>query len=504
MTRLARLFGLESTTVAERLLFALSVALSVALAAAGILYPDAVGGFFASSFAWVTVNAGWWFILLGFALTVFFTWLCVSRYGDLRVGGPDADPEFGTVSWVAMAFTVGYSIAVLFWGVAEPVSIVTSPPPRSPVPGASPESLALAFTFLHDILPGLVAWYLPFAVLFGLVAWQHDNWKASVLLEPLGRPFTHPAVAWLVDVVTVLAIVGGLGTSLGFIGQQLSSIVRVVFGFDASYVTLVLFLAVAVVFVVDVFAGLRRGIQNAARVAVAANVLLTVVLFVLGPTGFILDLGLDAMGVWLSNLARLSLYTAPTSPGNWPQNWTSFWWAWWAAWGVFVGSFVARISKGRTIREVFVGLCIAPAAFLVFQHSVLGGLALAPGNLDPVAAALAADGNAAALSTALTLVPAPRLVGALALLALAGYIVTSLDSAVYMLAAITLGEREPNVRNRAAWGIAMVGVGVMTTFVGGGTTVLESFSTTLALPLTALYVLVAYATYVVAERRYDK
>ncbi|SDZ77281.1 Choline-glycine betaine transporter [Haloplanus vescus] len=487
--------GLDDASRGELALFVLVAAFSVALAIAGIRYPEQVGGVFSSSFDFVLVYFGWWFILLSFLLTVGLTVFCLSRYGHVRIGGPDADPEFGRLSWLAMVFTVGYSISVLFWGVAEPLWIVSNPPSPAPIRGPPIESLALAFVFLHDILPGLIAWYLPFGLAFGLVVWRTESWKVSSVLRPLLDPDRFRAVYWLVDFVSLVAIVGGLATSLGFIGRQLGSIVSVVYGVDSRLVTLGLFALVAALFVVDVWLGLRRGIRNAARIAVLANVLLTVVLFVLGPSLFIIELGLDAMGVWLGNLPQLMLYTAPMSDGHWPQNWTSFWWAWWAAWGVFVGSFVARVSKGRTVREVFLGLCVAPTSLLLFQHSVLGGIALAPPYRETILQALQQRGNAAALSAALEALPYSDAVAALAVLALVGYILTSLDSAVYMLSAINLGNREPNVRNRAAWGLLMVAIGVMTTYVGGGTSVLESFSTTLALPFTGLYLVVGYVLF---------
>jgi choline-glycine betaine transporter len=488
--------GLDDATTAERVLFVATAAFAVVLSVAGIRYPDAVGRTLAASFSFVLEHFGWWFILLSFLLSAGVTVFCLSRHGHRRIGGPDADPEFGLAGWLAMVFTVGYSISVLFWGVAEPVLVASNPPSPAPVSGVPTESLALAFMFLHDILPGLVAWYLPFAVAFGLIVRREGSWKVSAVLAPLLDRSRYGAVYWLVDLVSLIAIVGGLATSLGFIGRQLSAIVGVVYGVQSRAITLGLFAVVAAIFVADVWAGLRRGIRNAALVAVAANLLLTVALLVVGPTLFVVELGLDAMGVWLGNLPRLMLYTDPVSSGNFPQQWTSFWWAWWAAWGIFVGSFVARVSKGRTVREVFVGLCVAPVSVLLFQHSVLGGLALAPGHRAAVEAALESGGNAAALAAAIETVPYTNALAALAAVALVGYIVTSLDSAVYMLAAINLGEREPNARNRAAWGLLMIGVGVMTTFVGGGTRVLESFSTTFALPFTLLYLVALGALFV--------
>lgn len=503
MANISHYLGLENTDRAEKLLFVVTALFTLALSAAGVLYPNAVGKTLNDSFTFVITYFNWWFILLSLIIVVFLIGFALSKYGRLRIGGEDAEPEFGLFSWLAMVFTVGFSISVLFWGVAEPLYIVNSPPQPAPVQGTPIEVLALAFMFIHDILPGLIAWYLPFAVAFGLVAWNKGNWKVSTLLEPVLDREKYGPVFTLVDLVTLIAIVGGIATSLGFIGKQLSSIIGIVFGIQSQAFTIAVFGAVAVVFLLDVIAGLEKGIRNAARLTVVANIVLTVALLLLGPTLYILELGLDATGVWLNYMPRLMLFTnSGAADSLWVNNWTGFWWAWWAAWGVFVGSFVARVSKGRTVREVFIGLGIVPTTLLVFQHSVLGGWAMQSGNIDEITTALFEQGQAAALSTAITLTPYSKAIGLLFVLALVGYLVTSLDSAVYMLAAINTGEREPNARNRAVWGILLVGVGVMTTYLGGGTSALEAFSTTLALPFTLLFVVVLVSTYIYARQQY--
>jgi choline-glycine betaine transporter len=405
-----------------------------------------------------------------------------------------------------MVFTVGFTSSVIFWGVAEPVSIVNNPPPEPvPVAGASIESLSLAFMYLHNILPGLVAWYLPFALAFGIIVYTRgvDQYKISSMLEPLLDREDYRWLFWIVDLAALVAIVGGLSTSLGATGQQLAGVLSGVFGFESSGLTYGLFALIGLVFLGDVWLGLRAGIRNAARITVGLVLVFFALLIVVGPTMFILNVGLDSLGVWLDNIIRLSLYSSPTNGGTWPQQWTSFWWAWWCAWGIFVGSFVARVSKGRTIKETFVVLGVAPAILLWVQHAIIGGWALAPGNIGPITTAMNESGYPAAFAAGLVNTPLTAVLGLISVLMLSGYLITSLDSAVFMLASITLGTEDPNARNRAWWGLLLAALGIMTLELPGARA-LQAFSAVLALPFTIFIIAIIYATFVAAREHYLK
>ncbi|KAB1191242.1 MULTISPECIES: BCCT family transporter [Haloferax] len=506
--RLWHTLGLEEANRSERGLFFLTIGLVVGLAGVGALRPELLSNTMNSAFDFVLLNFGWWFIALGFILSLVMLFFAFGRYGRLRIGGKNAEPEFDVYSWFSMVFTVGFASSVIFWGVAEPIYIVNSPPNPVPIAGAPIESVALAFMFLHNIIPGLIAWYMPIAIAFGLIIYTRgtEEYKISSMLEPLLDREKYGAVYWITDLAAMVAIVGGLATTLGFIGNQLSTIMGSVYGVGSEVVTLGLFGALGLVFIGDVWLGLRNGIRNMARITVSLIVLLFAMLLVIGPTMFILNLGIDAVGVWLNNMLRMMLYTGPVSEGTWAQEWTSFWWAWWAAWGIFSGSFVARVSKGRTIRETFFVLGVAPAFFLVIQHSILAGWALAPGNKGPISTALSENGIPAALAEAINITPLTPILGVLFVLVLAGYLLTSLDSAVFMLSSINIGDEEPNARNRAWWGLVLAFLGVMTLELPGARAI-ESFSPVLALPFTLFFLVICYTSYVAAkeyfQNRYD-
>lgn len=501
MVRIWYLLGLEDTNNAEKSLVILSIGLILGLATVGIVSPKLLNSVMNGAYDFVLNYFGWWFILLSLVLTVGMLLFASSRYGRLRIGGQDAEPEFSYFSWVSMIFTVGFASAVIFWGVAEPIYIVSSPPEPLPVQGAPVESVALSFMYLHDIFPAIMAWYLPVSLAFGLIVWDDDEFKFSSMLKPILDKDRWGPVYYLTDLMALVTMIGGLATTLGFIGQQLSTIMSTVFGFSSGALTYALFGLIGVIFLGDVWLGLRDGIKNMARATMVIIGVLMCLLVFIGPSMFIVELGLDSLGIWLNNLPRLMLYTDPVERSLWPQDWTSFWWAWYAAWGLFVGSFVARVSKGRTVRETTVGLCIVPAGVLFVQHAILGGWALSPGNYGPISTALSENGIPAALAEAITVTPFSNILGVLFILALTGYIVTSLDSAVFMLAAVSMGNEEPNPRNRAIWGLVLAGLGAMTLSLPG-TRALESFSVVLGLPFTVFFLVILYAMLVVARQRY--
>lgn len=492
------------------------MAVMLALGGVGLLAPKFLSDTLLGAREWVLTYFEWWFILLGFVLLIGVMSLTVSKYGRIRIGGPDAEPEFELFSWVSMVFTVGFGASILIWGVAEPIQIVQSPPSPAPVEGASVESMALAFMFIHEVFPGLAMWYLPVAMAFGITVYTHgvSEYKISSMLTGIRGVDRLPdwltdrwspgaAFYWLVDAAALIAIIGGIATTLGFSAQTMSAILGRVFGFQAAILTYAVFGIIGIIFLMDVWLGLRAGIRNAARATVVFIALSMGILVVVGPTLFMFELGLDATGVWLSEMFRLTLYTAPNGGGNGAAGLTGFWWAWWAAWSIFVGSFVARISKGRTLREMFAVLVIIPTVFTWIQHSLIGGWVLAPGNQQPISDAMATAGEPAAIATALNITPYGTVLAVLFSFVIAGYIITSLDSAVFMLSAITLGTEDPNPRNRAWWG-ALLAVFGMVSLQLDGFSAIESLSITMALPFSLFLLVVLYGSYRIAREHVDE
>ena len=502
--RIKHKFGLEDADWGETGLFVVTIAALVGLVVVGVVNPPLLTSALNGAYDWVLHTFGWWFMLLGGVMIVFGLFMTFSRYGKIRIGGEDAEPEFGLYSWIAMVFTVGFGSSIVVWGVGEPVGIVNNPPPDPlPVGGAALKPLALAFMFVHESFPGMAMWYIPVTLSFALMIYTQSvsEYKLSSMLDVVLDRERHGWLYWLVDLSALVAMVGGIATSLGFTAQQLATILDTVYGLQATVLTYGLFALIGLVFLGDVWLGLRSGIQNAARLTMVFMALAAGMLLVVGPTLYTLNLTLDATGIWLNNLPRLMFYAAPTSGGSWPQGWTSFWWAWWVAWGLFVGSFVARVSKGRTIRETFVALVVVPSGLVWAQHGIIGGWVLSPGNFGPVSNALANGDIPAAVAKAISITPYGNVLGVLLVLVMVGYILTTLDSAVFMLSAITLGNENPNARNRAWWGVLLAFLGVMTLNLPAFDA-MQSFSPVMALPFTLYFIVLLYASYVVARDYY--
>ncbi|RJT06479.1 BCCT family transporter [Halococcus sp. IIIV-5B] len=502
---IAYAFGLDDADWGEIGLFFVTICALVALVVVGILNPPLLSNTLTGTYDWVMHYFGWWFMALGGVLLVFGLFMTLSRYGTIRIGGEDADPEFGFYSWIAMVFTVGFGSSIIVWGVGEPIQIVNSPPSTLPVGGTTIKPLSLAFMFLHESFPGMAMWYIPVALSFALMVYTGSvsEYKLSSMLDVALDREDYGWLYWLVDLSALVAMVGGIATTLGFTAQQLSTILDVVYGLQATALTYGLLLAIGLVFLADVWLGLRSGIQNAARVTIVLMVLAALMLFVVGPTLFTLNIWIDATGIWLNNLPRLMFFTAPTSGGDWPQQWTSFWWGWWAAWGLFVGSFVARVSKGRTIRETFFALVVVPSGLVWAQHAIIGGWVLSPEYFGPVSTALSNGDIPAAVATAISITPYGNVLGLLLVLVMVGYILTTLDSAVFMLSAITLGTEDPNARNRAWWGVLLAFLGVMTLNLPSFSA-MQSFSPVMALPFSLYFLVLLYASYVTARDYYHE
>lgn len=498
-----KLFGLENAETNEKLLFFLTGAGLIALGTIGIASPQWFNDAMLGAYDWVLHNFGWWFMLLGFALLMFSAFMAFSRYGKIRIGGEDATPEFGLFGWIAMVFTVGYSGSIIIWGVGEPASIMANPPPEPWPVQSSLESLSLSFMYIHEVFPGLAMWYPPFALAFALTIYNKNvsRYKISSMLRPLLGNDDYGRLYWFVDLASLIAIVGGIAATMGFSAQVFTALLDDVFLLPGSQLTYVLFGIIGLVFLADVWLGLHKGLQNAAKITVILAMVSAAALLVVGPTLSMINIGLDATGVWLNNMFRLSFYTDPTAAGDWGHYWTSFWWAWWAAWGIFVGSFVARVSKGRTIRETFVVLVGVPGVLLWMQHGIIGGWVLSPGFAEPVSNAVAANGIPAGIVEALSLTQFGVVIAVLFVLVITGYVITSLDSTVFILSSITLGTENPNPRNRAWWGVLLAFVGVMTIELPLFEA-MQAFPVVLAFPFTVFIVAIAAASYIAARDYY--
>ena len=423
----------------------------------------------------VVNGLGWYYSLIvagfvGFALLVAF-----GPYGNITLGPDDEPPSYSLVSWFAMLFAAGMGIGLVFWGVAEPLNHYASPPPGTPegTSNAMKAQEAMTTSFLHW---GLSAWAVYIVVGLAIAYTVHRKGRKVSLrwvLEPL---FGRRVRGWLGDVVDVFAIVGtlfGVAASLGFGASQFTSGLEYLKILKPEiWVLLAVIAIITSLATCSVLSGLDRGIKWLSNANLVLAAVLALAVLLLGQPLFVLREFVQTIGDYLSNFVHLSFRTLPfqeEAGESWLGTWTTYYWGWWISWSPFVGIFIARISKGRTVREFVAGVLAVPTLVTFLWFSIMGGTALwqqlhGPGGL------ISPDGkvnNVNALFQVLEHIPGSNLliVGFLILLVI--FFVTSADSAAFVVDMVaTGGEQDPPVLTRVMW--AVLGGGIAAVLLWGG------------------------------------
>lgn len=478
----------------------LAVVLAVGLFA--ILFPETAESAIGALQSDVIGAFGWYYVVLVAGFVVFALWMGFSRFGDIMLGRDDDVPAYSTGSWFAMLFAAGMGIGLVFWGVAEPLSHYASPKPG--VTGA-PDVIAdaaMAQTYLHW---GVHAWAVYVVVGLGLAYAIHRRGRPVAVrwaVEPvLGTARTTGRIGDAIDVAAVVGTVFGLATSLGLGVLQISA------GLDhlgvaesSTGLQAVLIAAITLAATASVVSGLDRGLKwlSSLNLGIAGVLLLSVL--VLGPTLFLLRELVQSVGVYLADVVRLTFDTTAfegEAGQAWQASWTTFYWGWWMSWAPFVGVFIARISRGRTVRQFVFGVLVVPVLVTFAWFSVLGGTALYR-EMFGAGGLIGADGGVdadTALFEMLAGLPGavPLSVGALVLIAL--FFVTSSDSGSFVVAMLTSGGNPtPYVWTRVTWA-ALTGLLAAALLVAGGLTALQTAAIVIALPFSVVMIGIVVSTY---------
>jgi glycine betaine transporter len=361
--------------------------------------------------------------------------LAFSRYGNLKLGADDEEPEFSTGAWFAMLFAAGMGIGLVFWGVAEPLSHYGEPPPGIVPRTPDAAHAAMRYSFFHW---GLHPWAVYSIVALAIAFFQFRRGgvalvSTSIQALPWG---VFRALGPLVNALAVIATAFGVAASLGMGALQINSGLHAVAGVPVGAAAQVaIIVATTVTFLASAVTGLARGIKWLSSFNLVLAGLLALAVFVLGPSVAIVDTLTTTLGNYASDFVRMSLRTTPFRDSQWVGSWTIFYWAWWVSWSPFVGLFIARVSRGRTIREFIVGTVIAPSLAAFVWFAVFGGGAL---NLEimhgvPIAAAVEADVSTAMFAM-FDALPLGTLLSAAATVLVLVFFVTSGDSATAAIA----------------------------------------------------------------------
>jgi choline/carnitine/betaine transport len=490
----------------DPLVFGVPAAIAVAFVVWGFVSADSLDTASGKALTWVMDNMGWLFVLTSSGFVVFVIWLAVSRFGRIPLGRDDEEPEFRTVSWVAMMFSAGMGIGLMFYGVSEPLFFFVEPPPGTGEAG-NPEAAqnAMATTLFHWTLhPWAMYAVVGLAIAYGVYR-KGRLQLISAAFEPLLGRHANGLGGRVIDMLAIFATLFGSAASLGLGTLQIASGLDLVAGVgEIGNAVLVLIIAVlTAAFVVSAVSGVAKGIQWLSNTNMVLAVALALFLFVVGPTIFILNLIPTAVGSYLGDLPMMSARTGAegAETNAWLQSWTVFYWAWWISWTPFVGMFIARISRGRTIRQFVTGVLLVPSLVSLIWFAVFGGTAI---DLQQAGTDIFGAGEQESqLFTMLEQYPLETLTGVVVMVLVAIFFVSGADAASIVMG--TLSERgtsDPRRRTVVFWGTATGAVAAVMLLIGeDALNGLKTITIVAALPFVV--VMVALAVSLVKDLRQD-
>lgn len=472
--------------------FLFSSILLLALVLFAIGLPDVAQEVFGQAQAWITTNASWFYILAVALLLLAVVFMAVSRYGDIKLGPDHSEPDFSNFSWFSMLFSAGMGIGLMFFGVAEPVMHYLSPPfGEGGTVVAARE--AMKITFFHW---GLHAWaiYAIVALILAYFGYRHDlPLTLRSALYPLIGERIHGPIGHAVDIFAVLGTVLGVATSLGFGVAQINSGLNHLFGIPVGIgVQVILILVAMSLATVSLATGLDRGIRILSETNLLLALLLMLFVLVLGPTVFILKAYVQNTGSYLAEIVDKTFNLYAYDPTDWIGGWTLFYWGWWIAWSPFVGMFIARISRGRTIREFVSGVMLVPAGFTLLWMTVFGDSAIYMIHVEGMqnlADAVQAD-STRALFAFLESFPLGYVLSIFAIIMVLVFFVTSADSGALVVDMLASGGRSKTPLWQKLFWAATMALIAISLLLADGLTALQTATIASALPYT-LFLLAA-------------
>lgn len=425
---------------------------------------------------WVITNTGWFFVLSSTFFVIFVIWLAASKYGRIPLGADGEKPEFRTVSWIAMMFSAGMGIGLMFWGVAEPLSHYAAPPPGTADPQTNEAfQTAMATTMFHWALhPWAIYAVVGIAIAYGTFRKGRKQLISAAFVPLIGKKRAEGPAGRVIDILAIFATLFGSAASLGLGALQIGS------GFQFNgwvnsvdkAVLVVVIVVLTIAFIASAVSGIAKGIQWLSNINMVLALVLATFVFVAGPTLLILNLLPTALGDYASNMTEMASRTAASGDDamkDWLAGWTIFYWAWWVSWTPFVGMFIARISRGRTIRQFVTGVLIVPSLVSLVWFAVFGGAAIdvqrATGDLIGKDGAVDTD---SALFAMLDNLPIAPLTTILVMVLVGIFFVSGADAASIVMGTLSeKGSDEPSKRTVVFWGSLTGAVAAVMLVIGG-------------------------------------
>jgi choline/glycine/proline betaine transport protein len=474
----------------------------VAVVLVSIFFPTGTGEVLAQLQTLVVAGLGPYYLVLVAFMVIFALWMGLSRFGDIKLGQDDDEPEFKLMSWFAMLFAAGMGIGLVFWGAAEPLTYFLEPKPG--VSGGKPELAAAAMsqTFLHW---GFHAWAVYAVVGLSLAYAIHRKGRPVSIrwaLEPLLGDRVKGRLGDAIDVTAIVGTLFGVATSLGLGVKQIAAGLRHLGVVDSVSNTLLVILIVIItlIAIASVVSGVGKGVKWLSNINLGAAGLFLLAVLLLGPTMFLLRVFVESLGGYFQNIVGLT-FDASAFTGqaglDWQGSWTVFYWGWWISWAPFVGVFIARISRGRTVREFVAGVLLVPTLVTFLWFAVMGGSVIKqvwdnPAALvDPTVGIVPEN----VLFDFLAQLPLGPVLAGLAVAIVAIFFITSADSGSLVIDMLASGgDTNPPKWSRILWA-SLVGVVAIALLLAGGLSALQTGAILTAIPVSVVMVGMCIATY---------
>ncbi|HLS31981.1 MAG TPA: BCCT family transporter [Brevibacterium sp.] len=503
LDRLAERLGLRTNPT----IFFVSAALMVVILIILLLYPGETHAVFTLSRSWVVTNLGWFFIMGVSLWLLFLLVVAFSKWGNVRLGDDDDRPAYSNVSWFTMLFAGGIGTVLMFWGVAEPISHFSEPP----IDGVEPYSVqaaqdAMSFSLYHLGLHTWTIFTLPGLAMAYFIYRYKLPIRVSSVFYPFLKERIYGPIGKTIDVFAILGTLFGLAVSIGLGTSQINAGLSELVGIPDSVLPKVVIIALlTAVAVASIVAGLDNGVKRLSNINIGMAVGLLVFVFLAGSTVFLARQIIETIGLYAQNIIPLSFWNDAMAPytddegWGWQGGWTVFYWAWTVTWAPFMGIFVARISKGRTIREFILAVLFAPSAFTLVWFSIFGWSAMDIDGIDGDGGAISA---AVAESIPLAMFeffenfPATTLVQGFAIVIVAIFFATSSDSASLVVDMLCTGDGDAGpVRQRVFWGVSEGMLAALLIVLAGetGLEALQQVITVVGLPIFVLVFAMAFA-----------
>ncbi|MFW6298412.1 MAG: BCCT family transporter [Bacillota bacterium] len=478
----------------------ISALLLIAFILGTLIFPSQAETMFDTTLTSISENFGWFLIVAANAFIVAALYFAFSKFGNLRIGGAEARPEFTKFGWYAMLLSAGMGIGLLFWSIAEPISHLNTPSPMFGLEdsgGGESFQAAMTTTFFHW---GIHPWAIYAIVGLGLAFFAYNRGLPLTI-----RSIFYPLIGnkiygfWgnVIDVLSVLATLTGLATSLGLGVTQVNAGLNYLFGVQISVsVQVALIFGITALATTSVVLGLDGGVKRLSEINMVLAGVFLIFILIVGPTVYIMSGFTQNIGYYMSNIVEMSLWTETFRGTNWQIDWTVFYWAWWISWSPFVGMFIARISKGRTVREFILSVMIVPTILSFFWLSVFGGtgIFMETNGIVDLASIIDTD-YALALFAVVDNLPLSAILSVVGILLVTVFFVTSSDSGSLVVDHLTSGGKlDSPVPQRIFWAV-MEGVVAATLLIGGGLAALQTASVITGLPFAMILLIMIYSLF---------